>query len=67
MPKGDEPQFPRRNQPAIKPDITLRREAEDRELAEREKAERERAARNVIFVSDPPQSGAENAVGAPAE
>ncbi len=53
-PKADERPFPRPNQPAVKPDVTLRRDAEERERTAREAIERKRAAEPVIFVSDPP-------------
>src|SRR5262245_19678679 len=64
-PKVDEKRFPRPNQPAIKPDVTLRREIEQRELAAREAAERQRAAKKVLFISDPPVSGDVPAADAP--
>jgi type II secretory pathway component GspD/PulD (secretin) len=55
-PKADDNRFPRPNQPAVKPDVTLRREAEEHERIAREAAERKHAAEPVIFVSDPPMN-----------
>jgi type II secretory pathway component GspD/PulD (secretin) len=66
-PKVDEKRFPRPNQPALKPDVTLRRDAEEREFAARQAAEQQRAAANVLFISDPPVSSDTPALGAAPE
>src|SRR5206468_9745331 len=66
-PKNDGKVFPRPNQPALKPDVTLRRDASERERAQRQVAEQRAAAEQFFFVSEPP-IGAESApVDVPAE